>query len=197
MRERLLDDAMWNRLGRSGDNGNVVRFDTDTAKLRDIARRVAAREPTADELAAATARVQPALDRIDAGDSQWARPDLIFVALLLTGAGMSFFPGLASILLRPSGVVVAGIGLAVLRRNGREVGRLVGLLRWCVAWSPMLGFAALIAVPATRVAMLRTGTAIYVGGAAALIMLAGALWTAWRVRVGPHDRIVRTSIGVR
>jgi hypothetical protein len=183
---QMSDNGVWQYLDDKDDARPVAR-------MREIAQRVAARQPSPAEIAAAEAIAQTTIDRVrnrNGGTSA----TITFVALLLVGAGMSFFPGLVSVLMRRSGLVLATLGLAVVARSGREVSRAHAVLRLTVAWSPLLLYAVLVAVPSTR----PWATASVIPGLVALgLVTLGAIWTILRPLRGPHDLIVRTHIGVR
>jgi hypothetical protein len=117
----------------------------------------------------------------------------VFIALLLVGAGMSLGSGLVSVLVRPSGFVLSSLGLAVITRRGREVGRVRAVARLILAWSPLLIYGALLAWPVTREAVF----SIAVASLAAAPTFIGFIWSLLQPTRGPHDMIVGTSIGSR
>lgn len=117
----------------------------------------------------------------------------ITATLLFVGAGMSFSAAAMSVLIRPSGLLMATLGLAVLTRGGREVSRLRALWRLTIAWAPVGIYAVFAAWPATQSVAMSTVPAAVV----AMVMLVGFAWALWRPTRGPHDRICGTEIGVR
>jgi uncharacterized RDD family membrane protein YckC len=186
-RAELTDDALWKTFKDNDDN------DQEIPKLRETAKRIAALHPTTEETAAAAYMIEPALQKFERQRADTGGPK-VFVALALVGCGMAFFPGLVSVLARPSGIVLASLGLAVVARNGREISRVRALWRLLVAWSPMLVFSALAAAPGTRPWMIES---MYPASIALALMAVGVIWTAMRPTRGPHDIVARTTIGVR
>jgi eukaryotic-like serine/threonine-protein kinase len=199
MHAALVDEGTWKVLS---DN-QKDKSDQELARLRQIARDAARLQPAAAETDAAAARIRATLDRVEGtyqkqvDDKGFRKTETIVIALLLVGCGMSFFGGLVSVLIRPSGVVLAALGLAVLTRRGREISRLRAVARLVIAWSPMLLFAIVLASSRTRALMLATGSTLAVAGLATVVMAVGTLWTILRPLRGPHDIAARSTIGVR
>lgn len=185
-RADLADEAAWKE--RLDDDD-----DKEIAPLYELARRAAVRQPTPEQTAEAAYFVQPALDKIEATRAN-RNVELIFVTLVLVGAGMSFFGGLVSVLVRPSGVVLSALGLAVVARSGREISRFHAVLRLLIAWSPVAVLGILMAVPQTRQFV---SESMVPGGIALALVAIGTIWTVLRPTRGPHDIIARTTIGVR
>lgn len=196
---QLADEGTWKLLADSDKN----KSDDDMPRFRQIARDAAQLRPTAAETAAAAQRIKQTLDKAESkylgqiDDSGYRGTETILLALLLTGCGMSFFSGLISVLVRPSGLVLSALGLAVLTRRGREIGRIRAVARLLIAWSPMLLFAIVFAVPRSRELMQGTHTTLVFAGLATLAMLAGTIWTVLQPLRGPHDIAAGTTIGVR
>lgn len=185
-RAELVDDAAWSAMTDKDDDKEVRR-------LRELARRASALQPTADETAAAAYVVQPALDRLERKKDNTSAQK-IFVILVLVGCGMAFFTSLFPVLMRPSGMVLSALGLAVVVRSGREISRLRAVIRLLIAWSPMAVFAVLAAMPSTQELMMES---MVPAGIAVTLMAAGLVWTVLRPTRGPHDIVARTTIGVR
>jgi len=167
--------------------------DNKVVKLHERARQAAKLQPSAEEIATAAYLVQPALDKIveKQGTQNSA---MIFVILVLVGTGLSFFGGLISVLVRPSGMVLSALGLAVVARSGREVSRLRAVLRLMIAWSPMLIFSIFMILPQTRPSAQQS---VIPATVALALVAAGTIWTILRPTRGPHDILARTTIGVR
>ena len=169
----------------------------DTAKLEALAATTAALTPSAEELRAADEKVRAVVARAEADYDRDLQkedsPGTIMSTLLFVGAGMSFSVGLMSVVIRPSGLLMATLGLAVLTRRGREVSRWRAIWRLMVAWSPVGVYAILCAVPVTQ----RFFMAAIPASIVSLVMLAGVVWTFLRPTRGPHDRLCGTEIGVR
>ena len=182
--ELMAADAPW----RSADED-----DKDARALRALADSAAALTPSEAEVAEAKTKLAPALQRAERQFLAQDNSTTIFVALLLVGAGMSFFGGLVSVLVRPSGFVLASLGMAVVTGRGREVGRVRAVFRLILAWLPLLIYGALLAWPVTRAAVF----SIAVASLAAAPTILGFVWALLRPTRGPHDMIVGTSIGSR
>jgi hypothetical protein len=100
--------------------------------------------------------------------------------------------GLLSVLAVPGGLVTRALGDAVVRRDGREIGRARSAIRFLVAWSPALVWIACVGVPMFGQPRVSPEVAVVVGSLAIFSMTAGALWTIAVPAHGPHDRIVGT-----
>ena len=185
--ELLAADAPW----RSVDADDPD--DKDAIALRRLAAATAALTPSQAEVAEAATMLKPALQRAEERFAKQDNPTTVFIALLLVGAGMSFGAGLVSVLVRPSGFVLSSLGLAVITRRGREVGRMRAVVRLLVAWSLLLIYGALLAWPVTRPVVF----SIAVASLAAAPTIIGFVWSLLHPTRGPHDMIVGTSIGSR
>jgi hypothetical protein len=185
--ELIAADAPWRSVD-ADDPG-----DKDAFALRALADQAAALTPSQAELAQATTTLAPALERAEERFLRQDNPATVFIALLLVGAGMSLGSGLVSVLVRPSGFVLSSLGLAVITRRGREIGRVRAAVRLIVAWLPLLIYGALLAWPVTRGAVF----SIAVASLAAAPTIIGFVWSLLRPTRGPHDMIVGTSIGAR
>lgn len=195
MADRLDKESVWAPFVKSDDE--------DVAALRKIAREAARLHPSAAEVSAATAAIQKQLAASDVGGEWWTQKAgggesvsekmTVVIALLMTGSGMVFLSGLLSVVLRPSGLIMSAMGLAVLSASGREVSRMRALWRLTITWLPALVYGALLAWPLTRGAMQRPAPVL-----ATIALLAGGMvWTLFRPTRGPHDILARTRIGVR
>jgi uncharacterized RDD family membrane protein YckC len=168
--------------------------DADQPELRRRASDIAARYPsvTAEELARSRETIQPTLDRMPP-PHRW-RVSLAVVVLHLMAAMaslMALFCSIVSSIALPGGVATRMIGLAVVTRDGNEIGRLRSLARTLIAWAPI--FVWLVSVPA-QVDMgfgpASVPTISLVFGA----MIAGVVWTIAAADRGLHDRIVGTWV---
>lgn len=182
--ELLATDAPW-RVN--------ARTDKDAARQATLADNAAALTPTEAELSAAAAVIAPQLGRAEAGFLRQDDTTTIFIALLLVGAGMSLIAGLVSILMRPSGVMMSSLGLAVVTGSGREISRVRAVGRLLVAWLPLLLYGALLWWPVTRSSV----NSIAVASLAAAPTVIGFVWALLHPVRGPHDLIAGTSIGAR
>jgi hypothetical protein len=102
--------------------------------------------------------------------------------------------GLISVLAVPGGLVTRALRDAVVRRDGREIGRIRSAARFLVAWSPALAWIACVGVPMFGKPRVRPDVALVVGRLAFLLMAAGVAWTISNPRRGPHDRIAGTWV---
>ncbi len=167
--------------------------DEELVALRVLADEVATMTPTPEEVSAAAAQLAPVLQRLEQQSAGRDNATTIFLALLLVGAAMSLSGGLVSVIVRPSGLLMSSLGLAVVTREGREVGRVRAVVRQLVAWLPLLVYGGLLWWPVTRGAV----ASIAVASLAAAPTVVGFVWSLWHPTRGPHDLIVGTSIGVR
>ena len=102
--------------------------------------------------------------------------------------------GLISVLAVPGGLVTRALRHAVVRRDGREIGRARSAIRFLVAWSPALAWIACVGVPMFGEPRVSPDVAFVVGSLAFLLMAAGAAWTIAVPGRGPHDRIAGTWV---
>ena len=125
---------------------------------RRTAAEIAARYPAVspDELARASAIVAPQIQeladqRADLSANFPAGGEALrgFVA-----SGFASIPvlvsivcGLISVLAAPGGLVTRALRHAVVRRDGREIGRARSAIRFLVAWSPALAWIVCVGVP--------------------------------------------------
>ncbi|GMV23270.1 MAG: hypothetical protein AMXMBFR57_32190 [Acidimicrobiia bacterium] len=167
--------------------------DEDLARMRALAAEAAAMTPTPQQVADANAVLAASLTRLEARAGDQDNSTVIFIALLLVGAGMSLSGSLVSVMARPSGLVMSSLGFAVVTTDGREVSRARAVVRLLVAWSPLLIYGAFLWWPATRSAV----ATVSIAALAAAPVAAGFVWTALRPARGPHDLMVGTSVGTR
>jgi hypothetical protein len=187
----LTDDRTWTSL----------LMDSDLARLRPVATRVAATHPALSEaaLAEATRTIAPDLDRASAEYATKVEPELgraiavMAGALFAIGGGFDVVMCLIGAALVPGGILFRLLGLAVVAADGREIGRLRSIGRVLVAWSPFLIWSvSLLPSPITA---LQAGVARLEAAVLVLaVLLAGAVWTVARPRRGPHDWLLGTWI---
>ena len=173
--------------------------------MRRTAAEIAARYPAVspDELARASAIVAPQIQELAA---QSANLSANFPAggEALRGfvaSGFASIPvlvsivcGLISVLAVPGGLVTRALRHAVVRRDGREIGRARSAIRFLVAWSPALAWIACVGVPMFGEPRVSPDVAFVVGSLAFLLMAAGVAWTIAVPGRGPHDRIAGTWV---
>jgi hypothetical protein len=97
----------------------------------------------------------------------------------------------------PGGLVTRALRHAVVRRDGREIGRARSAIRFLVAWSPALAWIACVGVPMFGEPRVSPDVAFIVGSLAFLLMAAGVSWTIAVPGRGPHDRLVGTWVAQR
>jgi hypothetical protein len=107
---------------------------------------------------------------------------------------LSIVCGLMSVLAAPGGLITRALGQAVVRRDGREIGRARSAIRFLIAWSPALVCIACVGVPMVGTPRVSPNVAFVVGSLACLVMAAGAVWTIANPARGPHDRIAGTWV---
>jgi len=107
---------------------------------------------------------------------------------------VSIVCGLISVLAVPGGLVTRALRHAVVRRDGREIGRTRSAIRFLVAWSPALAWIACVGVPMFGEPRVSPDVAFVLGSLAFLLMAAGVAWTIANPGRGPHDRIAGTWV---
>ena len=132
--------------------------DRTVSRLRRTAAEIAARYPAVspDELARASAIVAPQIQEL-AAESANLGANVPAGGEALRGfiaSGFASIPvlvsivcGLISVLAVPGGLVTRALRHAVVRRDGREIGRARSAIRFLVAWSPALAWIACVGVP--------------------------------------------------
>ena len=156
--------------------------------MRRTAAEIAARYPAVspDELARASAIVAPQIQEL-AAESANLGANVPAGGEALRGfvaSGFASIPvlvsivcGLISVLAVPGGLVTRALRHAVVRRDGREIGRARSAIRFLVAWSPALAWIACVGVPMFGEPRVSPDVAFVVGSLAFLLMAAGAAWT--------------------
>jgi hypothetical protein len=173
--------------------------------MRRRAAEIAARYPSVspDELARASAIVAPQIqtmaaqraslsENIPAGGE--ALRSLVANGFASIPVSVSIVCGLISVLAVPGGLVTRALRHAVVRRDGREIGRARSAIRFLVAWSPALAWIACVGVPMLREPRVPPDVAVVVGSLAFLLMAAGVAWTIAVPGRGPHDRLAGTWV---
>ena len=176
--------------------------------MRRTAAEIAARYPAVspDELARASAIVAPQIRNV-AAQSAGLSANIPAGGEALRGfvaSGFASLPvlvsivcGLISVLAVPGGLVTRALRHAVVRRDGREVGRARLATRFLVAWSPALAWIACVGVPMFGEPRVSPDVAFVLGSLAFLLMAAGVAWTIANPERGPHDRIAGTWVVAR
>jgi hypothetical protein len=172
--------------------------DGDQSELRRLASDIATRHPsvTAEELARSREIIRPILDRVRPPQSLGVASAAVIEVIVLAAMAslLALFCCIVSSIAVPGGVATRMIGLAVVTRDGNEIGRLRSLARTLIAWAPILPWLVLIPNPivmgfgpASRVPVLAISLAFSA-------MIAGVVWTIAAADRGLHDRIARTWV---
>jgi hypothetical protein len=170
-------------------------------KAAEIAARYPAVSP--DELARASVIVAPQIQELAAGSENLganfpaggeALRSLVANGFASIPVLVSILCGLISVLAVPGGLVTRALRHAVVRRDGREIGRVRSAMRFLVAWSPALAWIACVGVPMLGEPRVSPDVAVVVGSLAFLMIAAGAVWTIAVPGRGPHDRIAGTWV---
>ena len=167
--------------------------------LGRMASDIAARYPsvTTEELARSSQTIQPLVGRLRLPQLVVTRGHGLIVAnIVLAGSSvLALFFSIVSSLAVPGGAAARMIGLAVVTRDGNEIGRGRALARTLIAWAPILlwlcsSVLSLLRnrlVPLTPIALLTIALPF---GA----MIAGVVWTIAAADRGLHDRIAGTWV---
>lgn len=94
--------------------------------------------------------------------------------------------GLISAIVARGGLILRGLGIAVVTRDGHEASRLRAFGRAAIAWSP-----ALILPFSLWFGGVQMNDPLWLGGPC-LVLAAGAVWAVWSPTRGVQDRIART-----
>ncbi len=173
--------------------------------MRRTAAEIAARYPAVspDELARASAIVAPQIQELAAESANLGAnfPAGSEALRGLLASGFTSIPlllaivcGLLSVLAVPGGLVTRALRHAVVRRDGREIGRARSVSRFLVAWSPALAWIACVGVPMFGEPRVSPDVAFIVGSLAVLLIAARAVWTSAVPGRGPHYRIAGTWV---
>jgi serine/threonine protein kinase len=190
---QLTSDDFWNTQGPQMEFVDGMR-----RRAAEIAARYPAVSP--DELARASAIVAPQIQEVAdwranfPGGGEALRG---FVASGFASIGLLFsiVCGLISVLAVPGGLVTRALRHAVVRRDGREIGRVRSAVRLLIAWSPVIAWMAYVGNPMFGDLRAMSPAAAYaVGGLSLISMAAGAVWTIAVPGRGPHDRIACTWV---
>jgi serine/threonine protein kinase len=172
------------------------------AVMRQRAAEIVARYPAVppDDLARATAIVGPEIQEVAAlranfpagreALDRFVASGFLFIPLLLPIAC-----GMISVLAVPGGLVTQALRQAVVRRDGREIGRVRSVVRFLIAWSPFIAWMAYVGHPMFgEVRAMSPAAAYALGGFVLMVAAAGAMWTIAIPGRGPHDRIAGTWV---
>jgi hypothetical protein len=171
------------------------------APLRQVAADIAKRHPAvpAEEMKRVSVLLAPEIQRFQqryaAQTSSFASAAGVIVSTL-SAVSLLFVLGCSVIssLAVPGGIVTRLLGLAVVTRDGMEIGRGRSLLRVMVTWSPAIAWLAYLGASPKLQGWVPAPPSPLLGTALTLSVLAiGAAWTLTRMR-GPHDVVMGTWI---
>jgi len=167
-------------------------------QYRPIAAGVVERHPsvTRDQLARATEVLAPELKR--RGERREEISDLSPIIIMAVTA-IALLPVLLfsvlSSLIVPGGVFTRMLGHAVVRGDGREIGRFLSLARVVVAWAPTIAwFLYLAASPKVQGFVPMPPNPLLGAMLTVAAMAIGALLTIARPARGPHDWLLGTWV---
>ena len=190
---QLTSDEFWNT------QAPQMEFFVD---MRRRAAEIAARYPAVspDELARASAIVAPQIQEVADWRANFPGGGEALRGFVASGFAsipvlFSIVCGLISVLAVPGGLVTRALRHAVVRRDGREIGRVRSAVRLLIAWSPVIAWMAYVGNPMFGELRAMSPAAAYaVGGLALMSVAAGAVWTIAVPGRGPHDRIAGTWV---
>jgi hypothetical protein len=170
--------------------------------MRRRAAEIAARYPAVspDDLARASAIVAPQIQEVADWRANFPGGGEALRGFVASGFAsipvlFSIACGLISVLAVPGGLVTRALRHAVVRRDGREIGRVRSTVRLLIAWSPVIAWMAYVGNPMFgEVRAMSPAAAYAAGGLALMSVAAGAVWTIAVPGRGPHDRIAGTWV---
>jgi hypothetical protein len=188
----IVDDSFWTIPAMQG---SLQRF-------RATARRVVEAHPNVspEALAEATTALAPDLDRITRRYESEVAPVVprvrafLVTALLGLGLGVPFVLGLISAAAVRGGLLSRLVGLAVVGRDGREIGRGRSILRVVLAWLPVRVWAAWLGPAPIERSLALPFSPLVPAAMALCVLAAGALWAIARPSRGPHDWLAGTWV---
>jgi hypothetical protein len=191
-RSVLADGRVWSMMG--GGQGNMNR-------LRQTAEDILARHPSvsSDEMAQLTVTLAPDIEarrqfatNFDAIASTVPVMSTLFVAL---GLLVAFVASMLSAGAMPGGIATQTVGLGVVRRDGRAIGRGRSIVRAIVVWAPAIAWFVYLAM-SPRIQGFVPNPPNPMRGAILVLgtMALGAIWTIVRATRGPHDFVARTWV---
>jgi hypothetical protein len=170
--------------------------------MRRRAAEIAARYPAVspDDLARASAIVAPQIQEVADWRASFPAGGEALRAFVASGFAsipvlFSIACGLISVLAVPGGLITRALRQAVVRRDGREIGRVRSGVRLLIAWSPAIAWMAYVGNPMFGELRAMSPAAAYAAGGLALMSVAsGAVLTIAVPGRGPHDRIAGTWV---
>jgi eukaryotic-like serine/threonine-protein kinase len=187
---KLRDPQFWNQTITRDMHAERAMAETILARHADV---------SPEELAAAATVIAPELERFDretasATSRASASSTRVVGTVTFVGICISMALSLLSALIVPGGLVTRLIGLAVVRRDGREIGRLRSFSRAALMWLPGLIWVAwIVMTPRLH------GSVPPADPLPRLLLLVGAFaagitWTLVSSERGPHDHAAGTWV---
>ena len=142
---QLTSDEFWNTQAPQMEPFVGMR-----RKAAEIAARYPAVSP--DELARASAIVAPQIQEVADWRANFPAGGEALRGFVASGFAsipvlFSIVCGLISVLAVPGGLVTRALRHAVVRRDGREIGRVRSAVRLLIAWSPVIAWMAYVGNP--------------------------------------------------
>ena len=190
---QLTSDEFWNLQAPQVERPSAMR-----RRAAEIAARYPAVSP--DDLARASAIVAPQIQEVADWRANFPGGRAALRGFVASGfasipVSFSILFGLLSALAVPGGLVTRALRHAVVRRDGREIGRGRSAVRLLIAWSPVIAGMAYVGHPMLGELRAMPPAAAYaIGGLALMSVAAGAVWTIAAPGRGPHDRLAGTWV---
>jgi hypothetical protein len=186
----LRNPSLWNTPNQAG--GEYM------PELTRLASDIATRYPsvTAEELAQSRKTIEPTLDRVRPPKSLGVASSRVIVVVLMAAviSLLALFGSIVSSIAVPGGVATRMIGLAVVMRDGNEIGRGRSLARTLIAWAPILAWLVLVTNPIVMGFGPPSPAPVLAISLAFGAMVSGVVWTIAATDRGLQDRIAGTWV---
>lgn len=190
LRARLRDPQFWS-----------LAITRDMQSERALAVDMLARHPdiSAEQLAAAISAIAPELDRFNretrrATSEAGGSSAIVVGTVTFIGVCFSMAISLLSALIVPGGLVTRLIGLAVVRRDGHEIGRVRPFGRAALMWLPGLIWTAWVALMPRIQGSAPSAYPLPRLLPLLVVFAAGIVWTLLTPERGPHDHAAGTWV---
>ena len=171
-------------------------------RLRQTAEDILARHPSvsADEMAQLSVTLAPEIEErrhFSAYVGEGVGSVLPVMSTLFVAGALfiAFVASMFSAIAMPGGIATQTVGLGVVRRDGREIGRVRSLVRALVVWTPAIAWFVYLEMSPKIQGFVPNPPnpmrgALFVLGTMAF----GAIWTVVRTTRGPHDFVAGTWV---
>jgi uncharacterized RDD family membrane protein YckC len=183
----LRDDALWN---------DPMFVALNSPSLRGIARDIATRRPSvsAEEVSRAETLIASQLEKAKPLREPEALAGLVGAISAVTALVVIVWSLISSAII-PGGVAMRILGLAIVTRDSKEIGRLRSVVRVAIAWLPAIVWLAWVLANFNAPGHVPLGTTSWLGiGLAFIPTMIGAAWAIAHPTRGLHDRLVDTWI---